>query len=78
MSLQYISDKNGNTISVVIPIHDWEILKKKYQDIEAELDYTEPSKEEIKKNIKQGLKEVRLIEQGKMKATPLKDFLNEL
>lgn len=41
-------------------------------------DYTEPTKEEIKENIKQGLKEVQLIEQGKMKATPLKDFLNEL
>lgn len=41
-------------------------------------DYIEPSKDEIKENIKQGLKEVRLIEQGKMKATPLKDFLDEL
>ncbi len=40
--------------------------------------YTEPTKDEIKENIKQGLKEVQFIEQGKMKATPLKDFLNEL
>jgi hypothetical protein len=37
-----------------------------------------PSKKEIKDNIKQGLKELQLIEQGKMKATPLNDFLNEL
>jgi hypothetical protein len=37
-----------------------------------------PTKEEIKDNIRQGLKEIQLIEQGKMKATPLKDFLNEL
>lgn len=41
-------------------------------------DYTEPTKDEIKESITQGLKEVKLIEQGKMKATPLKDFLNEL
>ena len=41
-------------------------------------DYIEPSKEEIKKGIKQGLREVQLIEQGKMKATTLKEFLNEL
>jgi hypothetical protein len=41
-------------------------------------DYTEPTKDEIKENIKQGLKEVQLIEKGKMKATPLNDFLNEL
>ena len=41
-------------------------------------DYDEPTKEEIKENIRQGLREVQLIEQGKMKATPIKDFLNEL
>lgn len=34
--------------------------------------------EEIKDNIRQGLKELQLIEQGKMEATTLKDFLNEL
>ena len=78
MNLQYISDQNGNTVSVVIPIHDWEVIKKKFEGIEAELNLPEPTREEIKENIKQGLKEVRLIEQGKMKATPLKDFLNEL
>lgn len=33
---------------------------------------------DIVAGIRQGLKEVQLIEQGKMKATPLKDFLNEL
>ena len=38
----------------------------------------EPSKDEILANIKQGLKEVQLIEQGKMKSTPLKEFLDEL
>jgi len=36
------------------------------------------AKEEIKDNIRQGLKELQLIEQGKTKATLLKDFLNEL
>ena len=37
-----------------------------------------PTKEDIKDNIREGLKDMQLIEQGKMKATPLKDFLNEL
>ena len=50
MNLQYISDQNGNPVSVVIPIHDWEDLKKKYKDIETELNYTEPSKKEVKEN----------------------------
>jgi len=29
------------------------IIKKKYEGIEAELDFPEPTKEEIKENIKQ-------------------------
>lgn len=36
------------------------------------------SKEDIIANLKQGLKEVQLHKQGKLKTTPAKDFLNEL
>jgi hypothetical protein len=36
MNLQYISDKNGITTSVVIPIQDWEELKSKYTELEKE------------------------------------------
>ena len=32
----------------------------------------------VLKSLKQGLKEVELIKQGKLKATPLKEFLDEL
>jgi hypothetical protein len=54
-------------------------LIKNFDFVRVEnLDYKEPTKDEIKKSIKQGLKEVQLIEQGKIKATPLKEFLNEL
>ena len=41
-------------------------------------EYREPTKEEIKENIRQGLREVKLIEEGKMKPIPLKDVLDEL
>lgn len=41
-------------------------------------EYREPTKEEIKENIRQGLREVKLIEEGKMKSRPAKEFLNEL
>lgn len=37
-----------------------------------------PTNDEVKDNIRQGLKELQLIEQGKMNATTLKDFLDEL
>ncbi len=37
-----------------------------------------PSKDEIVKNLKKGFKEMALIKKGKIKTTPLKEFLNEL
>ena len=77
MNLQYLSDNSGKPAGVFIPIKDWEKLKKQFKWIEQD-EYKEPTKKEILDNIRQGLKEVQLIEQGKMKATPLKDFLNEL
>jgi hypothetical protein len=45
---------------------------------EVELEEDEPSKEEIINNLKRGFEEMQLIKQGKLKTTPLKDFLNEL
>ncbi|MEO8149171.1 MAG: hypothetical protein ABI723_16110 [Bacteroidia bacterium] len=36
------------------------------------------SKTEILKSIKQGLKEVKLVEQGKLKSRSAKSFLNSL
>ncbi len=36
------------------------------------------SKEEIIANLKQGIKEVKLYKQGKLKTTSAKDFLDEL
>ncbi len=31
MPLQYVSDNNGSTIAVQIPIEDWNILKERYE-----------------------------------------------
>lgn len=36
MKLQYISDSNGQTAGVFIPIKDWNELKLKYKGIEQE------------------------------------------
>ncbi len=38
----------------------------------------EPSKEDILDNIKTGLQEMKLFQNGKLKTTSAKDFLNEL
>lgn len=77
MNLQYIADNNGNTISVVVPIRDWEKIRKKFQRIDEEFDFEEPSKDEIKRNIRRGLKELKLITEGKLQTRPAKEFLNE-
>jgi hypothetical protein len=49
--------------------------KNKLLELEAKLI---PAKRKIWGSIKEGLKEVELIEQGKMKAKSAKEFLNEL
>jgi hypothetical protein len=36
------------------------------------------TREEVMAGIEQGFKEAKLIQEGKMKGTPLKDFLDEL
>jgi len=36
MSLQYITDSNGQTTGVFIPIKEWNELKDKFKDIEQE------------------------------------------
>jgi hypothetical protein len=43
-----------------------------------EVEHDEDSDEAVMANIKNGIEEIRLVEQGKMKATPVRDFLKEL
>jgi hypothetical protein len=78
MNLQYIADKNGTAISVVIPIRDWEKIREKIQIIGEDFDIEEPSKEDIKRNIRQGLKELKLIKEGKLQTRPAREFIDEL
>jgi len=41
-------------------------------------DYEEPSKQEVLNSIKQGMKEVQLHQEGKIKLQSARDFLHEL
>ena len=77
MSLQLIQDSDGNNTGVFIPYNEWKDLKKKHKDLAA-MEKNTPSKEDIIKNLKKGLKEVELYKDGKLKTTSMKDFLNEL
>jgi hypothetical protein len=77
MRLQLIEDSNGKATGVFIPINDWKKLKKQHKDLEA-LEYEEPSKTQLLKELKEAVIELKLIEQGKLKARPAKELLNEL
>jgi hypothetical protein len=37
MNLQYISDSNGKTTGVFIPINEWNLLKSKFEGLENEI-----------------------------------------
>ncbi len=43
-----------------------------------EVKHDEDSDEAVLANIKNGIEEIRLVELGKMKATPVRDFLKQL
>jgi len=77
MRLQIIQDSKGKATGVFIPIKEWKELKKQYKDLEV-LEYEEPSKEEILQELKEAVTQLKLIEQGKLKARPAKNLLDEL
>ena len=77
MRLQIIEDGKGKATGVFIPINEWKALKKRYKDLAA-LEYEEPTKEQILMELKEAVKELTLIKQGKLKARPAKELLNKL
>ena len=78
MGLQIIQDEKGKNAGVFIPYNQWRQLKKQHKELEALEQEEQPGKEQVLRNIKKGLKEVKQFREGKLKTTPAKDFLNEL
>jgi len=77
MKFQVIQDSKGKATGIFIPINEWKELKKQYKDLEV-LEYEEPSKEQILQELKEAVSQLKLIEQGKLKARPAKALLDEL
>ena len=77
MKLQVIQDSKGKATGVYIPINEWKELKKQYHDLES-LEYVDPTKEQILKELQEAIQELKLIELGKLKSRPAKELLNEL
>lgn len=77
MRLQVIQDGKGKATGVFIPIAEWKALKKQHHDLEI-LEQEEPTKTQILQELKEAVQQLKLIEQGKLKARPAKELLNEL
>ncbi|WP_299284687.1 hypothetical protein [uncultured Mucilaginibacter sp.] len=77
MRLQVIQDSKGKATGVYIPIKEWENLKKQYKDLEV-LEFEEPTKEQLLLELKEAVTQLKLVEQGKLKARPAKELLDEL
>ena len=68
-------------ITLKIPDNKYSFFMELIKNLGIEKVKEEPLNAEEKKvlnSIEKGLREVKLIEEGKLKGTPLKDFLNEL
>lgn len=77
MKLQVIQNSSGKATGVYIPINVWHKLKKQYKGLDS-LESEEPSKEQVLKELKDAIVELKLIEQGKLKARPAQALLDEL
>lgn len=64
MDIQFVSDNKGEIKAVQVTLKDWKALTSKAEAFD------------LATSIRQGLKEVELIESGQLKAQTLEDFLN--
>lgn len=70
IALQYVSDTDGKTQSVQLPITDWEKILAKLKKYEQTL--------KIKSDLKEAFEQVEILKKSKSKKESLNDFLNEL
>ena len=70
IELQYVSDSEGKTQSVQLPLTDWEKVLAKLKKYEQTL--------KIKSELKQAFEQVAQLRKSKAKKQTLNDFLNEL
>ena len=70
IALQYVSDTEGKTQSVQLPLTDWEKVLAKLKKYEQTL--------KIKSDLKEAFEQVAKMRKSRTKKQTLNDFLNEL
>jgi len=75
MTLQYTFDDRGKPIGVFIPISEWKKITKKHKDLDIS---DAPSKADILESIKDGLRQAKEHQKGKLKLKSAQQLLDEL
>ena len=70
IELQYVSDANGNTQAVQLPLTEWEKVLGKIKKYEQAL--------KLRSDLKEALQQVAILKQTKGHKQTLNEFLNEL
>ncbi len=70
IELQYVSDINGNTQAVQLPLTEWERVLSKLKKYEQAL--------KLKSDLKEAFKQVAILKKTKGHKQTLNEFLNEL
>jgi TusA-related sulfurtransferase len=78
MTLQYTYDSKGRKLGVFIPINEWKKIAKKYKELDEAATENPPAKQDILNSIKEGLEQVKLHQQGKVKLKTAQQLLDEL
>ncbi|MBP8240417.1 MAG: hypothetical protein KAX50_10665 [Saprospiraceae bacterium] len=68
-AIHYVTDDAGSPVAVQVPIADWNLFQKEFDEMKRAL--------EILHGIKNALEEVEQVKQGKRKLQTLSDFLHE-
>lgn len=77
MSFQYTYDAKGKPIGVFVPINEWGKITtalKKTKQVKKK----DSPKKKILDSVEKGMKQVELIEKGKMKSVSVKQLLDAL
>ncbi len=71
MSIQYLSDNEGQIVAVQVPIDEWRLIKSKHPDIESDTGIPEWQKKMLDERLS-------AIKKNPEKVLPIKGLMDEL
>ena len=80
MELKFINDEKGKPVEVILPYTEWKRLDKLDAAVNKKTKNAanEKFKKKIEKQLREGLKQVQLHQEGKIKLKSARQLLDEL